>query len=65
MKTKPNLPVTQPKTFTPGVTQAMVRQHAYELYRDKLQHDGLTLEDWVLAEKDLVASMEAEGLLER
>ena len=57
--------VEQPKPFTPGITRAMVRQHAFELYRDKLAHDKLSLEDWVLAEKDLVQSMESEGLLER
>jgi hypothetical protein len=38
----------------------MVREHAYRLYRDKLTADSLTLADWVLAEKDLVAMMEAE-----
>lgn len=52
----------QPNTFTPGVTKAMVRQHAFELYRDKLTHEPLTLEDWVLAEKDLVHSMETDNL---
>jgi hypothetical protein len=55
--------VEQPKPFTPGVTKAMVRQHAYELYRDKLAHEGLTLEDWVMAEKDLVADLEREDLI--
>lgn len=40
----------------------MVRQHAFELYRDKLNRGSLTLEDWVLAEKDLVQTMETEGL---
>ena len=50
----------QPATFTPGVTKGMVRQHAYEMFRDKLPKHPLTLEDWVLAEKDLVAEMEAE-----
>lgn len=59
MKAKTAKPVEQPKPFTPGVTRSMVRQHAYELYRDKLKHGGnLTLEDWVLAEKDLVADLE-------
>jgi hypothetical protein len=53
----------QPATFTPGVTQGMVRQHAYELFRDKLAHGSLTLEDWVLAEKDLVQSTQTDGLL--
>jgi hypothetical protein len=52
----------QPKPFTPGVTRAMVREHAYRLYRDKLPEHPLTLEDWVLAEKDLVATIEAEGV---
>ena len=46
--------IEQPQPFTPGITKAQVRQHAYELFRDKLEHTTLTLEDWVLAEKDLV-----------
>ena len=50
----------QPKPFTPGVTQGMVRQHAYEMFRDKLHDLPLTLEDWVLAEKDLVHEVETE-----
>ena len=41
----------------------MVRQHALELYRDKLTHESLTLQDWVLAEKDLVQSMQTDNLL--
>src|SRR5262249_49923027 len=48
----------QPEPFTPGVTKAMVRQHAFEMFRDKLPDHPLTLEDWVLAEKDLVNMME-------
>jgi hypothetical protein len=52
----------QPESFTPGVTKGMVREHAYCLYRDKLPEHPLTLKDWVLAEKDLVATMEAEGV---
>jgi hypothetical protein len=40
----------------------MVRQHAYLLYRDKLEHAALTLEDWVLAEKDLVQSRINDGV---
>jgi hypothetical protein len=56
--------VEQPETFTPGLSKAMVRQHAYELYRDKLHQDEpLTLEDWVLAEKDLVQSMDSDNTL--
>ena len=53
----------QPQPFTPGVTRTMVREHAFALYRDKLNHDQpLTLEDWVLAEKDLVKEMQTSGL---
>ena len=55
----------QPKPFTPGITAAQVRQHAYELFRDKLDNESLTLGDWVLAEKDLVQQMESDGLLTR
>lgn len=54
--------VEQPQPFTPGMTKAQVRQHAFELYQDKLKHDeSLTLEDWVLAEKDLVQMQQTEG----
>lgn len=60
MKTKTLKAVEQPKPFTPGITRAMVRQHAYALYRDKLQKHPLTLEDWVLAEKDLIGELETE-----
>jgi hypothetical protein len=62
MKKKTATSVEQPNPFTPGVTKAMVRQHAYELFRDKLPQHPLTLEDWVLAEKDLVASLDADDL---
>lgn len=55
----------QPKPFTPGITVAQVRQHAFELYRDKLDNETLTLNDWVMAEKDLVRQMEENGLLSR
>lgn len=52
----------QPQPFTPGVTKGMVREHAFKLFRDKLPDHPLTLEDWVLAEKDLVSTMEADNL---
>ena len=58
MKTERKL--EQPVPFTTGLSKAEVRQHAYELFRDKLLERPLTLEDWVLAEKDLVQMMEAE-----
>jgi hypothetical protein len=58
--------IEQPMPVTPGVTKVMVRQHAMRLYRDKLAHDAsLSLEDWVLAEKDLVDSMQADDLPQR
>jgi hypothetical protein len=62
MKKKKEKAVEQPAAFTPGITRAMVRQHAFELYRDKLPNHPLTVEDWVLAEKDLVNSLEADNL---
>ena len=65
MKKRMLKPVKQPEPFTPGLTRGMVRQHAFELYRGKLPDHALTLEDWVLAEKDLVASVESDGLLKR
>jgi len=46
--------IEQPQPFTPGFTRAIVRQHAYQMFRDKLPEHPLTLEDWLLAEKDLV-----------
>jgi hypothetical protein len=62
MKTKSQTEkiMEQPAPVTPGVTKGMVREHAFRLYRDKLPDHPLTLENWVLAEKDLVATMEAE-----
>ena len=60
MKTKTQKKGEQPMPFTPGLTKAMVRQHAYVLYRDKLPQRKLTLEDWVLAEKDLVGDLQVE-----
>ena len=60
MKAQSEEAVEQPKPLTPGLTRAMVRQHAYELYRDRLPNHPLTLSDWVMAEKDLANSLEAE-----
>lgn len=60
MKKKAQKTTEQPIPFTPGVSKAMVRQHAYEMFRDKLPDHPLTLEDWVMAEKDLVAEIEME-----
>ncbi|MEW6302371.1 MAG: hypothetical protein AB1705_02805 [Verrucomicrobiota bacterium] len=53
--------VDQPEPFTPGISKVMVREHAYRMYRDRLAHEQhLTLEDWVLAEKDLVEMLQTE-----
>jgi hypothetical protein len=54
--------VPQPQPVTPGITKAMVRQHAYELFRDKLPQHPLTLADWVMAEKDLVSTLDADNM---
>ena len=53
-------PLKQPQPFTPGLSRTEVREHAFRLFRDKLPNHPLTLEDWVLAEKDLVSSMQEE-----
>lgn len=64
MKKQTAAGIEQPETFTPGITRAMVRQHAFLLYRDKLQQNHpLTLQDWVLAEKDLVTTLDTEGVI--
>lgn len=65
MKTKMRKAGEQPEPFTPGLSKGMVRQRAFELYRDKLPDHPLTIGDWVLAEKDLVNSLETDGLLKR
>jgi hypothetical protein len=66
MKTKSRQSAEQPAPFTPGLSAVEVREHALKLYFEKLRHNQhLTLEDWVLAEKDLVATRQAEGSLTR
>jgi hypothetical protein len=62
MKKRVEKPAEQPKPFTPGLTKAMVRQHAYEMFRDKLPERPLTLDDWVMAEKDLASTLDAENM---
>ena len=52
----------QPEPVTPGITKEMVRQHAFELYRDIVKFRPLTLNDWVLAEKDLVRKLQTESV---
>ena len=58
MKKKMESKAQQPKPFTPGLTKAEVREHAYKIFRDKLPGQALTLADWVMAEKDLVKMRE-------
>lgn len=62
MKKENEQPVEQPAPFTPGLTKAMVREHAYRMFRDKLPAHPLTIQDWVLAEKDLASSLDAENM---
>ena len=53
----------QPQPFTPGLSKLQVRQHAYSLFRDKLKSGhALTTQDWVLAEKDLLESIESDEI---
>jgi hypothetical protein len=54
----------QPRPFTLGISKAMVRQHAYDLFRHKLPKEPLTAEDWVLAEKDLVGDLEVQRMMD-
>ena len=63
MKARKKEITRQPEPFTPGLSRNIVRQHALKLYRDKLTHGPLSLEDWVLAEKDLLREMETGGVL--
>jgi hypothetical protein len=62
MKNKHMQAVEQPEPFTPGLTKGMIRQHAYSMFRDKLPDNPLTLEDWVLAEKDLASTLDNDNM---
>jgi hypothetical protein len=47
--------MAQPEPFTPGLTKSVIREHARQIYRQRLlDRSSLTLEEWVLAEKNLV-----------
>jgi hypothetical protein len=65
MQAEKKHPEAQPPPFTPGLTHDQVRQHAFKLFRDKLEHNTLTLEDWVLAEKDLLSTLGPDDLTAR
>ena len=45
MKKRAEKTMEQPKPVTPGLSKAAVRQHAYEMFRDKLPDHPLTIED--------------------
>lgn len=62
MKKNKEQPMEQPEPFTPGLTKSMVRQHAYTMFRDKLPDHPLTIEDWVMAEKDLATTLDADNM---
>lgn len=62
MKKKTEQTVEQPAPFTPGLSKAMVREHAFRMFRDKLPDHPLTINDWVMAEKDLAATLDAENM---
>ena len=62
MKAQCEEAVEQPKPFTSGGAGAVVRQHAYQMFRNRLPDHQLTLEDWVLAEQDLENEQEAGDL---
>lgn len=53
MKTSQVRAVESARPFTHGLARALVRQHAYHLFREKLPRQPLTLEDWMLAERAL------------
>jgi len=64
MKKNQSKEIKQPTPFTPGLDKTSVREHAFRLFRDKLAHGKLSLEDWVLAEKDLVQQIQAGEMVE-
>lgn len=62
MRKRPTRPVVQPKPRTPGITERMVEEHACRLFRDVYPQRPLTIQEWRLAEEDLVRKMERDGL---
>ena len=53
-KPRPRRFVKQPEPSTAGLSKEMVRDHAWELYRERLIRGfSLTREDWTRAEQDL------------
>jgi len=52
----------QPKPYHDGITQQMVRQHAFSLFRDVYPEKPLSQKQWRLVEEDLVRKIERDGL---
>lgn len=52
----------QPHPVNPGLTRAMVRNHARRLFLDVFLERALTQREWLLAEADLARKMETAGL---
>ena len=51
----------QPQPFTPGLTREMVREYVQRLCERKLlDGSALTLEDWVLVERDLIEELQGK-----
>lgn len=49
----------QPEPFTPGISKDLVCKHALKLREQRLlDHDPLTPQDWLLAERDLIEELQ-------
>ncbi len=62
-KSKKKEALPQPEPFTPGITKGMVRDYAFRMFADKLEHDSLSLDNWIIAEKELVKSRQMEEVM--
>ena len=53
----------QPEPFTPGISKDLVCKHAQKLREQRLlDHDPLTPQDWLLAERDLIEELQKGGV---
>jgi len=41
--------------------EEQIRQHAYQLYEERGRLDGNAMEDWLLAEKEVLGSRQAKA----
>lgn len=62
MRNRRTRPLVQPKPRIPGITRAMVRVHARQLFRDVYPQRTLTVREWRLVEGDLARKLEHDGL---